>query len=184
MKEKILAVVFAVLILPINLFSCGIKNDPDGGSDKSSNEQKIDQVEEAVSSNLEISDEIKSAAEINDGAKIRLNLSENTTAEVIEIDGNTARLSITAPDMKKILSQILSEDAVFDDEEKELDRIKDYVAKKLASGNFETLTKEVTVEIETDGDGFRIIENDEYYDAVYGGMLSYYDEIAEEQSGK
>lgn len=145
---------------------------------------KKENVENAVIEQIKVSEDVKDAAEINTGANIRLSLSENTEAKVLEINGDKAIIEITAPDMKALLQNVLSSDAVFENNAEELARIEEYVKDKLDKGEFTLITKKVTVDILKDKGNVTIVENDDYYDALLGGMLSYYDEIMEEQNIK
>jgi len=113
---------------------------------------------------------------------------ENLEIKEVETTDDYVKLEITAPNLKTIF------DDVFEEYEEELSLIKgekeitEFLQEKineiLEENEFETVTNEVEVEQTTDENGnVEIIENQEYIDAISGGLSdlyqAYQDKLAE-----
>lgn len=104
---------------------------------------------------------------------------ENLKIKEVEKTDEYVTVEITAPNLNAILDDIMVE---FDEELSQLkneEDIKEYLQKKvtevLESEKFETITKNVKVEQFIDEDGnLKIVENNEYVDAIHGGLTDLY----------
>lgn len=115
---------------------------------------------------------------------------DNTTVKLIKADKEKCTLEITSPDCGLICQRIM-------DSSNNWDR-SDFIASKtyflqtlkseLESRTFEYLTSNIELEVVKNGNRYEIIETEEYMDAMYGGLLSYYNELSskltDEEGGK
>lgn len=134
-------------------------------------------VEEAVLDSYISDEDMDDFAKEYRPAAINGMITDMVSYKVISEYDNYVILEITAPDMKAILKNIASSDATFDDVAEEMTRIEDFVTQALMSDNLQFVTNIVEVEFVEHNDYFEIIPNDEYVNAVYGGMISYYNEL-------
>lgn len=91
-------------------------------------------------------------------------------------------LEITAPDFVKIISGISDTEKQYISNIEDMSTlIKSRIIDSIESGNYKTVTKTVTVNIIQDIYGNTQIErSNEYLDAIYGGLLSYYIQYMDE----
>ena len=102
--------------------------------------------------------------------------------EEIEKSNNSMTIKVTAPDFVKIVSSISDTEKQYMSNVEDMSTlIKSRIIDAIESGDYETVTKTVTVNIIQDIYGNTQIErSNEYLDAIYGGLLSYYTQYMNE----
>lgn len=104
-----------------------------------------------------------------------------TQVQLVKYDGKTCTLSIISPDCASLYDKIL-------ESPEELDRT-DFVSAKafvlerfrqeLESESIPFITRKVELEvIKTDGK-YELVETEEYIDALYGGLITYFRDLTE-----
>lgn len=166
----IVIIAVAALIICISMFSGSLKKDS---------------YKDLVESSYKVSDEKRQYAEQSPAAFANLLITDTVSYEIVKAGKNDITLDITAPDMKDIMDGIVSESTVVTDSAEETSRIQAYVINRLKSKDYKTVTNTVTVKIENDKDGNScIIPTEEYLDAIYGGLYSYYNAIQTQAKGE
>ena len=131
---------------------------------------------------------------IEETSKIAVELmtehAENLKIKEIEKTDEYVTVEITAPNLNIILDDIMVkfEDELSKISEEDIQNfLQEKVTEVLESKEFETITENVKVEQFIDENGnLKIVENDEYIEAIHGGLLdlyqAYQDKLEEEQS--
>lgn len=104
-----------------------------------------------------------------------------TQVQLVKYDGKTCTLSITSPDCASLYDKIL-------ESPDELDRTdfvsaKAYVLERFRqepeSGSIPYITMKVELEVIKTGDQYELVETEEYIDALYGGLITYFRDLTE-----
>lgn len=145
---------------------------------KSLNHNKKDAYQIAVENSYKVSTGERSYAEQYPTLLTNLLITDNVSYKIVKTGNTNMTVSITAPNMKDIMDGVVSETATFDDNSEETKRIQSYVINRLKDKDFKTVTNTVKVKIEREKDGqISIVPTEEYLDAVYGGLYSYYNSV-------
>jgi len=104
---------------------------------------------------------------------------DNASYTVISSDESVMILEITAPDMRTLFSSLVDFDATVIDPLAETEYLIANIIIILESASFPTMTNTVEIGIcQVDGQASLILEYD-FWDALYGGMLSLFYELME-----
>ena len=125
-----------------------------------------------------VSPEQRELAEYSTDALIGSLVIENATYSILSSDETKIELEVTAPDMRTLFSYLLDFDADMTDPHAEYDRIAANIIASLERGA-PTVTNIVVVGIEQIDGQPSLIMCDEFLDAMYGGMISFFHELME-----
>lgn len=125
-------------------------------------------------------EEITTETEPSDSSEMLMLLNEKTICMVESIGADSMELAITTPDLRAIFMEHIDETAVVTDPVAESDRITQAVLERLAASDCPMVTNEVTVELTLTGEEPEIVMTEELADAIYGNILTLFDELMTE----
>jgi len=104
-----------------------------------------------------------------------------TQIQIIKSDKQTCVLSVTSPDCAMIFNSILESSDEWD--KTDFASSKAYVLerfrKELKDPSLPVMARRVELEVVKNGGQYEIVETEEFLDALYGGLISYYNELSE-----
>ena len=112
-----------------------------------------------------------------DSSKMLMLLNEKTICMVESIGTDSMELAITTPDLRALFMEHIDETAVVTDPVAESDRITQAVLDRLEASDCPMVTNEVTVELDLTGEDPEIVMTEELADAIYGNLLTLFDEL-------
>jgi len=104
-------------------------------------------------------------------------ITDRVSYEIMDISDDTITLEIAAPNMSEVFRNTTFSDKEVADGVAEYMLIESYVKDTLERNYYSAITNQVTLTIQEMDGNVRIIPTEEYMDAVYGGMVSYYKQI-------
>ncbi len=122
-----------------------------------------------------LDDMLRESAKYNESDRMKLLMLEQVKFDVLEYTDTEISVRVTAPDMAKIMDEILYDDSIVTTED-----MTARVCDIFENGSFSTVSNEVTAAVAKDEYGWYIEESYELADAVNGGLLSYYEALLEE----
>lgn len=154
-KTKILLTAGGALFLVAVVISAALllhNRTPDAG----------EKISEYIDSAMELERTGESA-----GSDIEDEIISHVAYSVLEKSENAVRLSVTAPDMSALVDEMIAHCASQEDGSA-------YLLDALESGDFETVTS--TIEVELDENGAPV-DSYAFADAMYGGLLTKMEEL-------
>ena len=119
------------------------------------------------------SEDLVEYAEVSDMAAIQVKCCELRSIDVVSKTDKTITLSIKAPDLRPFFIDVINTDREITDYAAEMEALDKKVKQLLYDGDVQYVESEVTVNYSVAADGSaQIEENDEFYDAIYGGLFS------------
>ena len=135
------------------------------------------EAEQMIQKAIEPTETQKEIIETNKSARVENEIIENVSYKIVRSTKDEITLRITAPDMREITKDYDIDNSLIEagDPEALNDALMNYLLDSLDDRNCPTVENEVTVAYNEDG----IEETYEFVDAMYGGLLSLYDENLE-----
>lgn len=163
--KKIAILCFSVVVFMCLLTGCNQK-------------EKV-QLEKAAEKTFEVTEEVREQAEENRSAEMALLISEQVSVKTLKISKNIAILEVTYPDVGTSLENLCNSANELEQGE-EIEYIESAIYEEIKNGKVPLLTKEIEVEITYKDGEVSIVQNDEYNDAISGGLISYFNKAMEE----
>ena len=101
------------------------------------------------------------------------------TINVIDANNNNCTLEIIYPNVAQICKKIMASSENWDRSNFLASKtyFLDTLKNQLESQNFEYLSQDIELKVVKNGDKYEFIETEEYMDAIYGGLLTFYNEL-------
>ncbi len=172
---------FSVLTLVVILFafvSCKSNNDSIADTEKEVTEYPKGSVEYELKEEFEKytnpSDDLKEYAEISDMAALQAKFSEMRQIDILTITDEAVTLKISAPDLRPALLEYIDSNKEITDYGEELSVLDELMMKELSNSTTQYVESEVTVPYTiADDNSLQIEETEEFYDAIYGGLITF-----------
>lgn len=129
-------------------------------------------IEEAINDSISNQEVDYELAESNDTVATQIIMREKVTYEIVDKSKKEVTLNVTAPNLYKVLEEIYLNESKFIFTQ--ISDIEGLVLQTLKNGDFEYVTKTVTVAYRSGEDGYELEMTDEYADAIHGGVLSFF----------
>ena len=106
----------------------------------------------------------------------------HVTCNVLQVGESSCRIEISAPDMRSLFESVIDLNKNVSDPAQERKDMESTIEGALEKGDFILRTVIVDVQYKKHGGEIEIVENEDLADAIYGGLLSFVNEMVGEVS--
>ena len=176
-KRKICLLIIAVIVV-VGIVIAGVIIATNNNQDK----KTIKAVENQLQTLLEQSDEVAASAPDDNANNIGEFVYSKMTYEVLEATESSCKIRVNAPSLYKVFHKIYDPDNIDTATDIEgynavVEKILEQIYQSLTDGEYEMVSADVVVPLDSEG---KIKMTRELVDAMYGGFLTFQDELAEQ----